>query len=260
MTDLEIAGRIFAAVVIFVSMIAGAVGLFYAGYKKILADQQASATVALSFGFLLVVILTISQFKHVKGFGFEAETWDQKQVEAARLVDRLKILTEATAQELALIAARIGLYDSGFSIPELVDLLNKISHDLIESEIPPSRRQDILKPITDRIEFNYVSAAYLFVHQAFRKQHGLREGNVCRASDDQSPLVAEDLQNLCKLNKEVATKQIRDAGPIISFVKMAKAIDNHKTLLDELGELETDLSFFRKNHTLRRQIDFNYLN
>jgi len=31
----------------------------------------------------------MSKFKHVTGFGFEAETWDEKQVEAAQLVDQL---------------------------------------------------------------------------------------------------------------------------------------------------------------------------
>jgi hypothetical protein len=259
MINFEDAGHNLGGVIVFVLMILGAVFLFYAGFKKLLAEKPASSSVALSFGFLLVVMLTISQFKRVKGFGFEAETWDQKQVEAARLVERLKGLTEATAQELAMIAARIGLWDNGLSMPELMQLLGKVNHDLVEGEIAPNRREDILKPISDRIEFNYIVAAYQFVYHAFREQHGIREFNPCQASGLQLPPVAEDLQSLCKLNNDIYSKRIRDLGPITSFVKVAKALDNQKALLEELGELETDLNYFGKNHSLRRQIDFGYL-
>lgn len=42
-------------------------------------------TAVLSIGFLILLLLHMSKFKHVTGFGFEAETWDEKQVEAAQL-------------------------------------------------------------------------------------------------------------------------------------------------------------------------------
>src|SRR5271166_95198 len=46
-------------------------------------SSKATITAALSFGFLVLLLLNMSKFKHVKGFGFEAETWDEKQVKAA---------------------------------------------------------------------------------------------------------------------------------------------------------------------------------
>jgi hypothetical protein len=120
--ELEAVGRDLAAFVIFALLVAAAIALFYAGWTKVKDDKLTSASAAMSFGFLLVVILSISQFKHFNGFGFEAETWDQKQVEAARLVDQLQGLTKATSRELALVASKIGRWDNGPSNQELMDI------------------------------------------------------------------------------------------------------------------------------------------
>src|SRR5580704_1090321 len=97
--DVETIGRLASATIVFLLLLAGAVALFYLGYCKVRDNQPASATAAMSFGFLLVAMLTLSQLKHFEAFGVKAETWDQKQIEAARLVDQLKEVSKATSQE-----------------------------------------------------------------------------------------------------------------------------------------------------------------
>jgi hypothetical protein len=63
-----------------------AVALLFMGAVVAFRKTAKTATVAslLSIGFLTLVLLQISKFTHINGFGFEAETWDQKQIEAAR--------------------------------------------------------------------------------------------------------------------------------------------------------------------------------
>ena len=79
----------------------GAVGLLAVGGHLGFADKTASASAVLGFAFLLVVLLVAAKFKRVKGFGFEAEMWEQTQVEAAELVERLTHLSNAVAKQVA---------------------------------------------------------------------------------------------------------------------------------------------------------------
>ena len=71
---IEIIGRDIGAFILFTLMISVVLALFYTGFQKVNEDKPASASAAMSFGFLMIVMLTVSQFKHVKGFGFDAET------------------------------------------------------------------------------------------------------------------------------------------------------------------------------------------
>jgi hypothetical protein len=48
-------GRDLSATIVFLLLVAGVLALFYVGFKKLMADKVASASAALSFGFLLVV-------------------------------------------------------------------------------------------------------------------------------------------------------------------------------------------------------------
>jgi len=62
---------------------AGAVALLVTGVIQAIRGLDASVFVLLSFGFLFAVLLLLAKFKHIKGFGFEAEMWEQTQEEAA---------------------------------------------------------------------------------------------------------------------------------------------------------------------------------
>jgi hypothetical protein len=69
----------------------GAVALIIVGiYLAILDRSVPTITAVFGIGFLFVVLLLLAKFKRFKGFGFEAEMWEEKQEEAAALVDSLK--------------------------------------------------------------------------------------------------------------------------------------------------------------------------
>ena len=57
----------------------GAVGLLALGGYLGFLDKTASATTVLGFAFLLVVLLLLAKFKHVKGFSFEAEMREESR-------------------------------------------------------------------------------------------------------------------------------------------------------------------------------------
>ena len=57
----------------------GAVALLSAGIFLAISDRVAAATLLLGIGFLFVVLLLLAKFKRFKGFGFEAEMWEEKQ-------------------------------------------------------------------------------------------------------------------------------------------------------------------------------------
>ncbi len=52
--------------------------------------EVTAATAAFGMFFLCLIYSNLARFKHFKGFGIEAELWEDKQKEAAVLIDRLK--------------------------------------------------------------------------------------------------------------------------------------------------------------------------
>ena len=94
----------------------GAISLLAAGICLTVEDRTGSAATALSFGFLLVVMLLLAKFRRFKGFGFEAEMWEEKQAEAENLIERLKAISKAMVQQMAAYSANMGLVNLGATI------------------------------------------------------------------------------------------------------------------------------------------------
>jgi hypothetical protein len=68
----------------------GAVILLGVGISLAVIDRPGPAASVLGFAFLFLVLLLLAKFKRFKGFGFEAEMWEQKQEEAAVVLENLK--------------------------------------------------------------------------------------------------------------------------------------------------------------------------
>lgn len=125
--------------------------LLLVGIGLAFSDRAASAGAAWATGFLLVVLLLISKFKRFKGFGFEAEMWEQKQAEAAALIDQLQSLSKVISKQMASVAARTGLWDSALSLSELATFLEDLQRLLSEVKIPPHEAEEVLDRLYDRI-------------------------------------------------------------------------------------------------------------
>jgi hypothetical protein len=218
-------------------------------------SSKAAVTAVLSFGFLALLLLNMSKFKHVKGFGFEAETWDQKQVEAAKLVDQLSSTSEALSQQVALLASRLGIFGASLTNLQLLDLLQQTEKILEAASIPKARRDELLLPIRQRIAYNYWEKAYrnvaeIYDHQAVSLSH---QGDQNKATE-----LRNEENELQKLDASVRDMP-RSLEPLISVVKASKVFKLTTDLLQELTDLNEDLLYFRANdgNELRRKIDLD---
>jgi hypothetical protein len=230
-----------------------AVGLLSMGIVVALRQTTAKAaavTALLSFGFLTLVLLQISKFKHVNGFGFEAETWDQKQVQAARLVDELSEMSKALSQQIALLASRLGLWGEGLTNPELASLLRQTENILETAEIPKQQWEESLAPIRQRIALNYWRAADNLIVAAYNQEHN----KIIEQTRDETK--AQALLGERDRILAIMVDMPHDLEPLITPVRNAKIFKAPPRLMAELGDLDEDLRYFSSNKdTLRRDID-----
>jgi hypothetical protein len=244
-----------------------AIGLLIVGSCLALAynDRTQAAGVVLGFAFLCLILLVCSRFKHVKGFGFEAEMWDQKQIEAAALIDRLKLLSESNAQQTALIAAHLGLMDSGLTNPQLAELLVQTEQTLVAVGTPKSKRYEFTAPLIERIKMNYFFAAIRVAQQAF--DHAAEDigKSIQKANPEtRDTLIAQSAQ-LNQVQQKIThlpMKQFLEANslnPIIDVVRASPTFDNRDKLLETLSEFDEDFRFFATNLRLKRNIDLGYI-
>jgi hypothetical protein len=233
-----------------------AIALIVAGISLCWRKQPAktpTVTAVLSIGFLMLLLLHMSKFKHVTGFGFEAETWDEKQVEAAKLVDQLSITSEALNQQIALLASRLGVWGPGFTNPEMIDLLQEMKRQLQAAATPKTRIDEITAPVRRRIALNYwfkatsmLQAMYWQEHLDLQKQQGHAEQD------------AELLKERDKL-LPVPSDIPRTLEPLIAIVKSSKVFNPSPEFLHQLNELDQDLRFFIASgeSELRRKINLD---
>jgi hypothetical protein len=199
-------------------------------------------------------MLTISEFKKVEGFGFHAETWDQKQVEAAKLVDELQGLTEATGRELASLAAKIGLWDNGLSNEELMNLITTLDPVLVRAGFKEDQRKQVLDPIYQRIALNFRLQASLDVFQAFKSEYNIPDSvsNACQIKRSDLPeSAAAFADKLCDVNKRLYSPKQPSLTEIMSLAESGPIADNKKPLLTQLNDLATDSAYFNWKSTLR---------
>lgn len=111
-------------------------------------DAITSATVSAAVGLLLTFLSRFSQFKRFKGWGFEAEMWEEKQEEAERLVESLKAVAALTAREVMLQSIKNGRWDDGKSWSDRWKLFDEIKSAQSGLLNPESARQ--IKKSVDR--------------------------------------------------------------------------------------------------------------
>ncbi len=117
------------------------------GIAAVLFFEGSAATAATAMGFVLffVFILTVSHYKRIKGLGFEAEMWGEKQEQAAHLIDRLELLSRPSSEHIALVASKSGL--SNLQIMQVTESMRSI---LAETKTSELEREKVLSPLFQR--------------------------------------------------------------------------------------------------------------
>lgn len=243
----------------------GAVALLSTGIYLAVIDRTTTATAILGFAFLFIVLLLLAKFKHIKGFGFEAEMWEEKQEEAALLVDRLTVLSATVSQQMALIAAKLGLWDSGLTFQETAKLLEQIRNLLAAAKVPVDEMNRILAPLYDRIEMNYWFAAQNLLARAMATE--MEAIQVLPSSEDTEarqsmPQRMNDLTHDQILLGDIPYREFqkdRSLGALVAFGNNSRSLAQSKETLRTLDELHLDLEHFKAHRKFRRDTDLSYL-
>ena len=96
-------------------MFFGVVGLAFlaTSFALLWKNNVAGASATFAMAFFAFIYSDISRFKRFKGFGFEAELWEEKQQEAAELIDRLKAVVTVYTREIILGKVMQGRWGDG---------------------------------------------------------------------------------------------------------------------------------------------------
>jgi hypothetical protein len=242
--------------------------LLIGGYIA-LTDKTRAAVTPLAFGLLFIAMVFLAKFRHFEFWGMKFETWDQKQVEAAELVDRLRLISDGTSEQVALIAAKIGTWDSGFTNPQLQTQIDRVHSLLTAANVAKARQEEILEPVYNRVHLNLFFAACQVILKGFEKNRVdfLERLNHTTDPPGQRAIQAEINANDANLRKfrdlqgEINQKGRNAAGRIGRLLNFARevALTNDASIERDLQDIKLDDEFFLDNKRLRREIDFTYL-
>ena len=97
----------------------------------------AEAIATYAAGVLALIFAFLARFKKFKGLGIEAELWEDKQEEAADLIEKLKGLTVAVAEPLISISSRMGRWNVHFERREHFEFIRRIEEALLRNGMEP---------------------------------------------------------------------------------------------------------------------------
>jgi hypothetical protein len=243
----------------------GAIALLSAGIFLAISDRAAAAAPLLGFGFLFVVLLLLAKFKRFKGFGFEAEMWEEKQEEAAVLVERLTLLSATISQQVALIAAKLGLWSSGLTFKETMELLEQMRQLFSAIQIPQDHMNRILAPLYDRIEMNYWFSAQNLLNRALAVEMETINRLISSQNNQERQSFSQRLEEL-RHDQEIFqgipynkfTKD-RSLGALTAFGRSSRSLAGAAETLRTLEDLHLDLEYFKSHRAFRRSTDLSYL-
>ena len=119
----------------------GAACLFFT-FRFLVAGQVTSASAVFAMAFFSFFYSNLARFKKFKGLGFEAELWEDKQKEAANLIDRLKSVVAIYTREIVMNSVMRGRWSDGESwekrwalFDELVDQHNALGQEIDFSDL-----------------------------------------------------------------------------------------------------------------------------
>lgn len=102
------------------------------------ADKNIAAVTVAGTGIFCLIFAFLLQFKKFSGLGIQAELWEQKQAEAAELVDQLRSLSALSTGQLLGIAARSRNMDAVISRRQLFELEEKTNLIVDDARAKPA--------------------------------------------------------------------------------------------------------------------------
>lgn len=147
-----------------------------------LEAQVTGATAAFVMFFLCLIYGNVARFKRFKGLGFEAELWEDKQKEAADLIDRLKHIVQVYTREIVMMKVMSGRWGSGSKWSDRWALFEELvgQHDTLGQKIDfvPLKESVYRVMVFDAVSFltseiqRLLSQAHTNAHTAISREFG----------------------------------------------------------------------------------------
>jgi hypothetical protein len=188
-----------------------------------LKAEVAGATAAFVMFFLCLIYANVSRFKRFKGLGFEAELWEDKQKEAADLIERLKNIVQVYTREIVMMKVMSGRWGGGSIWPDRWALYEELvgQHDTLGQKI------DFL-PLKEKVYrvmvFDAVASAFSPVQRALSK--GREEARKVMDAEFGSPIT--DIEGYNKRAKDLSAlhAELKDMFKVSETKNVARyAID-----------------------------------
>jgi hypothetical protein len=249
-----------------IAFVSGFLVTLISGLRLFFSEKKGAGTI-LFISLALAILSVGTQYKHIEfdltNGKITTETWGQKQDEAATIIRNLKPLSEANAQQASLIASKLGLWNSGYTNPELENLLIQINEILTAAGSTKTKYNELIAPIIERVKLNYVNAGLHIATETYKHAAEDIEGAIIK-SDQNDPernkLIAkrDQLKKERKKIFELYTGRPLDSlAPLINAVQTSSILDRQNRLLTDLSDLERDLKYFGAHLRLKRKIDLN---
>lgn len=199
----------------------------------------------------LIVILSASKFKHVSGFGLDAEMWDQQQVQAAVLVKTLTQTSESLAKEIALVSSGVGML-GGLPNASFKTILEQENVLLDAAKIADDERAKILEPIYDRVEQNYRIQAQYVVGQAYTAAINNVNSSMPNSNMDQFEERSKKLVLIGQQQSKIYEILGKDADFNRAYELMndEPVILNPADLIENLKKIESQLLDFKRTRKM----------
>jgi hypothetical protein len=220
-----------------------------------LKDQTAPAGAAMGFVLFFVFILTVSNYKRIKGLGFEAEMWGEKQEQAANLIDRLQLLIDRmellgrlSSEHIVISASR----PFALSNSQVMQVIETIRPVLAITKTSESERETVLSPLYDTIISNYIWFACNKVTAAVGTAGYRYNMSIRNLLSEQLKAIDKTLYDADSIAYTWIRNKTKSIQPLIDIIRRLPHFDEQEALLNELDETEKDMSFFVTNKRLRR--------
>jgi len=207
-----------------------AVGLSMIGYSLWLVykDQVTNSSIVFGLGLLSFIYANISRFKKFKGFGVEAELWEDKQKEAEALIERLRDVVAIYTREVIRGKLRQGrlshptwgerwnLFDD--LINEHKALGQKIDFDDLKKEMDTYFLFDLVRPNVEKIRMS-ISGAKSLAYKKVDKEFGspIKDSQGYRVRLDQIQVIKDSIKNQLDISA-----QGNLAGEVLDMWSFAK--------------------------------------
>jgi hypothetical protein len=239
--------------------------LFAAGVVLAFKENNTGATICIVAGLLVLVFVYLSRFRKFSGLGFTGELWDDKQKEAAELIERLKLTSFAYARPVISLAGFVGRWTDGFSRRDRFTILEEIVqlmkvNGASDAQIADARKDfdrlvavDLVIPIKKLID-KFVSQSADEFEKGMRSKFGSPITDI-----DGYNAASRELADIRKFKYPYASQW--ESYPSL---KALKFLDDHlrvlsqsplkgvDKLLEEITPLRDDVEAWFKTRELRR--------